>query len=343
VAALSLCSFAIVNWQGAEASTSAPLCSQSELRVTYSGILAGTGNFNMFFVVKNVSSKNCSLRGFPQTSFKGAENVQLRVPYVDSADSDGNDLGGLRPGEAIPTVVLAAGHGVASFSIYGRDEPRTNSLKGCEEWRRMLVELPDVKSTETVYRLAQNEMSYLWCGSIVVHPVVPGRSGTDPPGEALPLATASTTRFVPTTRNGCQAEELAIAPGNGNGAAGTAFSPIIFTNDSTNTCWLKGYPEVTLSNSAKSVDKDSVHMRTGIYANPKPRLIVLRPSQVASIGISYTDEQIKSDVCREFKTVNVAWRADDLLWQVHLSDMNFPCGSRFAVTAFERGALPEQS
>jgi hypothetical protein len=185
VAALCLCSFVLTNWQGAGASTSVPTCSQSQIRLTYSGIRAGTGNFNMFFLVRNVSSKKCLLRGFPQTSFRDAKNVPLRIPYVNSADSDGNDLGGLRPGKAIPTVVVAADHGVASFSIYGRDEPRTNSLKGCEEWRRMLVELPGVKSTVTVYRLAQNEMSYLWCGSIVVHPVVPGRSGTDAPNENL--------------------------------------------------------------------------------------------------------------------------------------------------------------
>jgi len=156
-------------------------------------------------------------------------------------------------------------------------------------------------------------------------------------------ASAATTKFIPTTRNGCQSEELAIAPGSGNGAAGTAFSPIIFTNDSTNTCWLKGYPDVTLSNSPKDVDSNAAHVKTGVYANPKPRLIILRPSQVASIGISYTDQQIGSDVCRKFKTVNVAWRADDLLWKVHLPDMNYPCGSGFAVTAFEKGALPEQS
>lgn len=162
-------------------------------------------------------------------------------------------------------------------------------------------------------------------------------------GVAASLASAATPKFVPTTGNGCQAEELAVAPGSGNGAAGTAFMPIIFTNYSTNTCWLEGYPEVTLSNSAKDVDTNAVHMKTGVYANPKPRLVVLRPSQVASIGISYTDEQIGSDVCREFKTVNIAWRADDLLWKVHLASMNYPCGDRFAVTAFEKGALPAQS
>ena len=56
VAAFCLCSLALINWQTAGASTSVPPCSQPELQVTFSGIRAGTGNFNMFFLVRNVSS-----------------------------------------------------------------------------------------------------------------------------------------------------------------------------------------------------------------------------------------------------------------------------------------------
>jgi hypothetical protein len=154
---------------------------------------------------------------------------------------------------------------------------------------------------------------------------------------------SSSVSFVPTTANGCQGQELAIAVGSGNGAAGTAFLPVIFTNYSTNTCWLKGYPSVSFSNSAFDVDNNAVHVRSGVYANPKPQLIVLRPSQVASIGISYTDISVRASVCHTFRTVNVSWRADNLLWKIHIPHMNYPCGNRFAVTPFEKGALPENS
>ena len=157
------------------------------------------------------------------------------------------------------------------------------------------------------------------------------------------IASAATSSFVPTALNSCQEGELAIAVGHGNGAAGTAFLPIIFTNYSTNTCWLKGYPSVTFSNSAMDIDSHAIHGRYGIYANPKPQLVVLRPSQVASIGVSYTDESVRSSVCRTFRTVNIEWRADNLPWKVHIPSMNYPCGLRFSVTPFEKGALPEQS
>jgi hypothetical protein len=191
VSMLCLISLSISNRQIAGAANSVPTCSQSELHVDYDGTLAGTGNFNMFFLVKNVSARSCSLRGFPRASFRGADDVRLRVSQGNDPDRDGNDLGGLSPGVKIPRVVLAAGHGVASFSVYGRDQPHVNSLKGCQEWRRMLIELPGARGFATVYALTSHEMSFLWCGGIIMHPVVPGPSGTDPPNTQIPQSVAS--------------------------------------------------------------------------------------------------------------------------------------------------------
>ena len=154
--------------------------------------------------------------------------------------------------------------------------------------------------------------------------------------------------FRPTVKNACQQGELAIAVGNGNGAAGTGFQPIVFVNDSTNICWLKGYASVTLSNP-KKIDSNAVHKRTGIYADPKPQLVVLRPSQVASIGLSYNDNgttnaQGVSQSCPTYRTINIKWVSFQHEYFVtHLSAMNYPCGQTFAVTPFENGASPAQS
>jgi hypothetical protein len=158
---------------------------------------------------------------------------------------------------------------------------------------------------------------------------------------AVPHSTSSS--FFPTNQNECQVEELAIAAGEGNGFAGTVRQPIIFTNDSSNTCWLKGYPSITLSNAWADVDNHAVHKKTEVFAEPKPQLVVLRPSEAASVGISYLDEQVGSSVCRTFRQVNIQWRADDFLWEVHIMNENYPCGVVFAVTPFEKCAIPKKS
>jgi hypothetical protein len=152
--------------------------------------------------------------------------------------------------------------------------------------------------------------------------------------------------FLPTLQNECSYGQLAVAAGRSNGAAGTALQPIVFVNDSTDICWIRGYPAVTLSTGASKVDHDVVHERTGVYANPKPLLVVLHPSQVASVGLSYNDVGYTNDagvaaICRTYRTINVKWRGyDNELEIVHLPQMSYPCGGWFAVTSFERGALP---
>jgi hypothetical protein len=76
----------------------------------------------------------------------------------------------------------------------------------------------------------------------------------------------------------CHAFQLAVTLGGSEGAAGTIYYTIVFTNTSATTCSLRGYPGVS------SVGGDDGH-QIGAAASRDPhavRTIVLRPRAVAS-------------------------------------------------------------
>jgi hypothetical protein len=79
----------------------------------------------------------------------------------------------------LPSVTLAPHRGVASFSIYGRDIPNGND--GCVTTNSMRLTLPGSSRTFTT-SLTQVSTSFTLCdGQVAMHPIVPGRSGDDPP------------------------------------------------------------------------------------------------------------------------------------------------------------------
>ncbi|WP_436531339.1 DUF4232 domain-containing protein [Actinoplanes sp. HUAS TT8] len=73
------------------------------------------------------------------------------------------------------------------------------------------------------------------------------------PDTATPTAGAPTTATSPATGSGagkpvdsrCHTADLKLTIGEGDGAAGTVYAPLIFTNTSDRTCTLYGYPGVS--------------------------------------------------------------------------------------------------
>jgi len=185
IAALVFGSLATNFGQLSGASTTDKTCVPSALHLGYNKMRSGAGNVNLFFLIRNKSSEACSLRGYPRATFLGPNEARLSVSQTNSANSDGNDLGGLRPGLAVFTVLLAASNGVASFTIYGHDMPRGNSLNGCVNTRTMLTELPGIAGTYTIFLAPKSEGFDTWCGGVTMHPIVPGRTGVDPPNKLL--------------------------------------------------------------------------------------------------------------------------------------------------------------
>jgi len=112
------------------------------------------------------------------------------------------------------------------------------------------------------------------------------------------LVTWSLTRVSETSPRGanvpvCIQGQLQVAIEQGGGLAGTVPETYGYTflvvNAGAQSCALRGYPyEVLFSTQDGHVLQVSIsHERTVLYAQPKPRRVVLRPGGVASFGISY--------------------------------------------------------
>lgn len=163
-----------------------PACAASSVRITDYNTLVGGGSVNDLFWIRNVSSRDCSLRGYVRVAYVGVYGIgtpyrdphRLNVSERHSYGRDGNDIGGLMRGLPIPTVSLKA-NGLASFWLYGTDEPVGKPPVRCIDSRTMLVWLPGSPASIAVEPLRAS--GFYWCGGFAAHPILPGKSGSDPP------------------------------------------------------------------------------------------------------------------------------------------------------------------
>ena len=169
----------------------APVCTASSVRISDYNTLVGTGSVNDLFWIRNVTSHVCSLRGYVRVSYVGVYGIgtpykepqRLSVPEVHSYGRVGNDVGGLKRGLSMPRVTIRPDGGVASFWLAGTDEPVGNLPGRCIDSREMLVWLPGSSTSIVVQPLRAN--GFFWCGGFAAHPILPGKSGSDP---SMPLS-----------------------------------------------------------------------------------------------------------------------------------------------------------
>jgi hypothetical protein len=95
----------------------------------------------------------------------------------------------------------------------------------------------------------------------------------------------------------CLQAQLQVATEQRGGGGSTNF-PLGYTflivNIGAKSCVLQGYPyEVIFSTTSGAPVKVLIsHQHNVLYAQPKVRRVVLRPSGVASFGISYADDNV---------------------------------------------------
>lgn len=162
-------------------------CTTVSVRITDYNTVVGAGSVNDLFWIKNVSRQACTLRGYVRVAYVGVYGIgtpykdhhRLTVREVRSYGRNGNDIGGLKKGLQIPRVTVQPDGGLASFWLAGTDEPVGNPPGRCIVSYKMLVWLPGSSTSIAVQPLRAN--GFYWCGGFAAHPILPGKSGSDPP------------------------------------------------------------------------------------------------------------------------------------------------------------------
>ncbi|HEX9551962.1 MAG TPA: DUF4232 domain-containing protein [Streptosporangiaceae bacterium] len=128
------------------------------------------------------------------------------------------------------------------------------------------------------------------CSSAPPASAQPGGSGSQgpsapatSPGQTSPAPTSpvagTSNPSPPQGPRPCASRDLGARTGNGQGAAGSTYIPIVFTNNSNVTCTLFGYPGVAFAGG-------SPVSQIGLAATENPatprRLVTIAPGAVAS-------------------------------------------------------------
>ncbi|WP_245761415.1 DUF4232 domain-containing protein [Saccharopolyspora shandongensis] len=93
----------------------------------------------------------------------------------------------------------------------------------------------------------------------------------------------------------CKAADLQLSFGKGDGAAGTVYRPLIFTNTSDRRCVIQGFPGVSYVGGNDGHQIGAPAFRDG----SKGRAITLQPGDQASAVIGYVNiDNYDAEVCR---------------------------------------------
>jgi hypothetical protein len=131
-------------------------------------------------------------------------------------------------------------------------------------------------------------------------------SGPRAPGKTVTVTKPAPTRTVTVTRRRagpgqCSTADLKLTVGPENGAAGTVYYPVEFTNTSTSTCAIYGFPGVAFVTRPGG----SVIGAPAARSATEPGLITLGPGAIAHATLAVSDVLI-SDNCRQHQ-VPVQW------------------------------------
>lgn len=115
-----------------------------------------------------------------------------------------------------------------------------------------------------------------------------GAPSSSPPASTAPPTSAPATTPAAQGPQPCPTRALQVKPGTSGGAAGSTYLTILFTNISTTTCTLYGYPGVSLAGG-------SPVSQIGLAAKENPQtprqLVTLSPGGQASALLRIVDAQ----------------------------------------------------
>src|SRR5579863_6807945 len=115
----------------------------------------------------------------------------------------------------------------------------------------MSITAPGTRRLAAVAALVSSAAFVAACGTSSSGPAAPAKTVTitQTPSTSPSQPTPSPSSSAPATPNGpaeCTTADLKVTRGQSNGAAGTIYYNIDFTNASSSSCFVQGYPGVSL-------------------------------------------------------------------------------------------------
>jgi Protein of unknown function (DUF4232) len=157
----------------------------------------------------------------------------------------------------------------------------------------MSISAPSARRLAAVAALASSAAFVAACGTSSSGPAAPAKTVTvtAPPSSSpvqpspLPSSSAPT---APTGPGECTTADLKVTRGQSNGAAGTIYYNIDFTNTSSRSCFVQGYPGVSLV-SAGDGSGSQIGADAKRQPGPAGHQIVLAPGQTANAALGIAE------------------------------------------------------
>jgi hypothetical protein len=149
------------------ASASWPQCSQSQIKVTATGMGAALGHVGVLFTLRNTSSESCRLEGYPDMLLRGSQGQALTTNVVPAVNGSYLIL------KVVPHRVALPPGATASFDLEYGDNPVGDQANepyaaACPSATSAQVTLPNAADHSIV------PVSMAPCGGqVLVSPVVP--------------------------------------------------------------------------------------------------------------------------------------------------------------------------
>lgn len=168
--------------------TTLAACTTSQLNVIAYNVSVAAGTVGELFWVADTGARACTLRGYARVTYSGNYGfVQSKKPAQPLAVTEEHgrryvDMAGVAKDRVLPTVTLAPSGAIASFWIFGTDEP--HQLADGHQSRCIFSNVMYVwmtRSTSGLLVEPERASNFVWCGPVTVYPVVAGDTGSDPP------------------------------------------------------------------------------------------------------------------------------------------------------------------
>lgn len=164
----------------------------------------------------------------------------------------------------------------------------------------MSITAPGARRLAAVAVLASSAALLAACGSSP-GPAAPAKTVTitDTPTASPTQPTPSSTPTTPSGPAECTSAGLKIALGSSNGAAGTIYYNIDFTNTSSGPCFLQGYPGVSLVSAGDGSGTQVGDDAKRVPVTPSHQ-IVLNAGQTANAALGVAEAgNFPASTCKE--------------------------------------------